>query len=50
VKVKQKVSGQFKSTEGADDFAIIRSIIDTAIKAGKDVFDVVAIIAKTAPA
>jgi len=50
VKVKQKVSGQFKSTEGADDFAIIRSIIDTAIKAGKDVFDVLAIIAKTAPA
>ena len=40
VKVKQKVSGQFKSRQGADDFAIIRSIIDTAIKTGKDVYSV----------
>jgi transposase len=34
VKVKQKISGQFKSFEGAESFAILRSIIDTAIKNG----------------
>lgn len=38
VKVKQKVSGQFKTDAGANAFAIIRSIIDTAIKSGKDVY------------
>ena len=32
VKVKQKISGQFKSFAGAESFAILRSIIDTAIK------------------
>ena len=32
VKVKQKVSGQFRSFAGAENFAILRSIIDTAIK------------------
>jgi transposase len=37
VKVKQKVSGQFKSFTGAEIFAILRSIIDTAIKNNQDV-------------
>ena len=32
VKVKQKVSGQFKSFDGAVHFAMLTSIIDTAIK------------------
>jgi transposase len=32
VKVKQKISGQFKSFQGAANFAILRSVIDTAIK------------------
>ncbi len=32
VKVKQKISNQFKSFKGAENFAILRSIIDTAIK------------------
>lgn len=32
VKVKQKVSGQFRSIQGAYNFAILRSVIDTAIK------------------
>lgn len=32
VKVKQKISGQFKSFTGAETFAILRSVIDTAIK------------------
>jgi transposase len=39
VKVKQKVSTQFKSQQGAMDFATIRSVIDTAIKQGKNVLD-----------
>ena len=49
IKVKQKVSGQFKSQEGADDFAIIRSIIDTAIKSGKDVYNELMFIANLVP-
>lgn len=36
VKVKQKVSGQFRSTQGATRFAVIRSVIDTVIKRGGD--------------
>jgi transposase len=32
VKVKQKISCQFKSLAGAESFAILRSVIDTAIK------------------
>jgi len=32
IKVKQKISGQFKSQDGAKRFAIIRSIIDTLTK------------------
>lgn len=38
VKVKQKVSCQFKSFNGAKYFAIIRSVIDTCIKNSTDVF------------
>lgn len=49
VKVKQKVSGQFKSEQGADDFAIIRSIVDTAIKTGKDVYNELVLIANLVP-
>lgn len=49
VKVKQKVSGQFKSKEGADDFAVIRSIIDTAIKSGMDVYNELMLIANLVP-
>lgn len=36
VKVKLKVSGQFKSDLGADSFAVLRSVIDTAIKNGQN--------------
>jgi len=32
IKVKLKVSQQFKSPEGAKDYATLRSIIDTARK------------------
>jgi len=39
IKVKQKVSGAFRSDRGADIFAITRSVIDTIIKRGGDVFE-----------
>ena len=40
VKVKTKVSGQFRNKEGkgADRYAKIRSVIDTTIKNGQDVY------------
>lgn len=37
IKVKQKISGQFKSLASANVFAILRSIIDTTIKNGNSV-------------
>ena len=46
IKVKQKISGQFKSDEGADMFAILRSLIDTAIKSGQNVLNALSLIAK----
>lgn len=39
VKVKLKVSGQFKSFQGASDYATIRSIIDTSRKRGLNEFE-----------
>ncbi len=39
VKVKAKVSGQFRSERGATRFAILRSIIDTTIKNTENVFE-----------
>jgi transposase len=45
IKVKQKISGQFKSVHGADRFVIIRSVIDTTIKAGQNVLDALRLIA-----
>jgi len=38
IKVKQKISGQFRSMKGAKNFAIIRSIIDTLNKRNLNVF------------
>lgn len=46
IKVKQKISGQFKSDEGADGFAVLRSVIDTTIKSGQNVLNALALIAK----
>jgi len=46
IKVKQKISGQFKSEQTAQNFAIIRSVIDTAIKNGMNVLKALEIIAK----
>jgi transposase len=45
IKVKQKISRQFKSTAGADAFAVIRSVMDTTIKSGKNIFQALFIIA-----
>jgi transposase len=49
VKVKQKISGQFKSEKGAQAFAKIRSVIDTVIKSGKEVFQELNAIANLTP-
>lgn len=49
IKVKQKVSGQFKTPEGAHRYAIIRSVIDTMIKQDKNVHQGLADIASLTP-
>jgi transposase len=46
IKVKQKISGQFRSKLGAENFAVIRSIIDTFIKRNVNVFHNLRIIAE----
>jgi transposase len=46
IKVKQKISGQFKSMTGAINFAILRSITDTAIKNGQNVLYALVTIAR----
>jgi transposase len=45
IKVKQKVSGGFRSPDGADAFALLRSVIDTTIKSSNDVFYALSLIA-----
>ncbi len=37
MKLRQKISGGFRSTEGAEDFTVLRSLISTAKKQGWDV-------------
>jgi len=46
VKVKQKVSGQFKKQETAQNFSKIRTIMDTTIKNGMNVLKSLTLIAK----
>ena len=38
IKIKQKVSGCFRTDEGADDFAKLQSIAETAMKNGNSKF------------
>ena len=45
IKVKQKISGQFKSTDGAFGFAVLRSVTDTVIKNNLRVLNSLKIIA-----
>jgi transposase len=47
MKVKQKISGGFRSLEGATNFAIIRSAIGTALKQGWNVIQVLSQDSKT---
>lgn len=46
VKVKQKISGQFKTEQTALNFAKIRSVIDTTIKNGLNILEALTIVAK----
>lgn len=39
IKVKQKVSGGFRSDRGAEIFAILRSVVDTVIKKGGNPYE-----------
>ncbi len=41
IKVKQKVSGSFRSERGSEIFAILRSVFDTTIKKGGNPFDAI---------
>lgn len=44
IKVKQKISGQFKSSSGGFNFAVLRSVIDTVIKNKQNVLNSLRII------
>jgi transposase len=49
VKVKQKVSGQFRSEKGAQQFAIIRSVYDEIRKNNGKAFDALSLVANFVP-
>ena len=42
VKVRQKISGTFRTRKGADDFVTLRSVSITAQKQGWNVFETLA--------
>jgi Transposase IS66 family len=42
MKLRQKISGGFRSEDGAKDFAVIRSVLSTARKQGWDVLQTLA--------
>lgn len=49
VKLQQKISGTFQSDHGAEDFARIRSYLQTAAKQNQNLLDVLAQLFKTGP-
>lgn len=49
IKVKQKVSGQFRTTRGAEIYAIIRSVTDTCIKNDQNILSAFYTIANLHP-
>jgi transposase len=49
VKVKTKISGQFRSERGATRFAILRSVIDTTIKNTQNVFEALTLLTNLEP-
>jgi transposase len=42
MKIRQKVSGSFRTTEGAENFSILRSVISTARKQGWNILHTLA--------
>ena len=42
MKLRQKISGGFRSVEGAEDFAVIRSLLSTARKQGWNILQALA--------
>lgn len=46
-KVKQEVSGLFRSKEGAKYFAMIRSVIDITLKNSQNVFNAMTLLAQS---
>jgi transposase len=42
MKLRQKISGGFRSVDGAEDFAVIRSLLSTARKQGWDILQTLA--------
>ena len=49
IKVKQKVSGMFKSIKGAQNYAVVRSITDTCIKNSQGILQAFVAIANLKP-
>lgn len=49
IKVKNKISGSFRSEQGATRFAVLRSVIDTTIKNNQDVFASLNLLTKFIP-
>ena len=49
VKVKNKISGCFRSNQGAFNFAVLRSVIDTTIKNTNEVFAAFQLVAELRP-
>ena len=49
VKVKTKISGLFRTEDGANRFAIIRSVIDTSIKNTNNVFQAISLLVNLQP-